>query len=544
MGKINSVHNNKTSIFGQGSLKRIGKKSDKNIEKLSSGYKITRAADDASGLAESEKMKAQISALEQAENNANDGINLIQTADGYLNEVQTMLTRMVTLSMKAANGILTDGEMPAQEGINTTYLDTAKYDPTPNPADEKYQLDETNKYGGDRAALEMEFRQLKEEIDRIGKTANFNNLKLFDGSGRLTYELFQAKELKEDESNPNPLNLFYDVDEIKLIANTFSILAFAEYKYDDPPFTYEGDRAKNNNFVADTNTLIGVLDDLIADRATAVASGAFFNKAEQDYIQEIRNNLMEASTNARLIPNVDAYKNNVASLFGNINELHSAEFNINDIIDLQKTLQGSNTGRSSITSNAFYAQIIKWKNVDDTHLTERTKKFVKDFFSAMPITGNPSDAEWKALSKLVDDYVGDSEPKEGFYLQVGETSRKADRVGFSLEELNSEELKIDKLSLLTQKDANDALTPIRTAINDISARRGELGAMQNRLEHTINNLNTTAENVKSAESQIRDSDMAKEYASYVKNNILRQSAQTMLAQGNTQSRQVLKLINN
>jgi flagellin-like hook-associated protein FlgL len=175
---MSTVINNLQSAFGQKWLKRNLQNSTADLEKLTSGYQINKAADDASGLAISEKMKAQIKALDTAAANADDGISLVQTAEGYLEEIQAMLTRSVELSLKAANGILTDGALPAKHGTISQYEEML----LATKDDERYLFDETSKYGGDRAAIELEFRELKEEMDRISKTANFNNILLFDGS--------------------------------------------------------------------------------------------------------------------------------------------------------------------------------------------------------------------------------------------------------------------------------------------------------------------------------------------------------------------------
>lgn len=171
------VATNTSSINANRQNKIINKKTDKNLEKLSSGYKINKAADDASGLAISEKMKAQITALEQAGFNCEDGISLIQTADAYLNELHGMLQRMVELSMKSANGIL-DGE------LQEVYPDHSHNTTPRNTADPEYASYDNSNNGlrVDRVSLESEFAQLRKEFDRIANTANFNNIKLFNGS--------------------------------------------------------------------------------------------------------------------------------------------------------------------------------------------------------------------------------------------------------------------------------------------------------------------------------------------------------------------------
>jgi flagellin len=351
---------------------------DGSIEKLSSGYKINKAADDASGLAVSEKMKAQINALSQASANAADGVNLVQTAEGYLNEVETMLNRAVTLAMKSANGTMESVSGSSKSTANSGVMGAA---------------------GTDRDAIQQEMDALFAEIDRIANTANFNNVKLFDGSLATTgYGKLNATTAKST----------------KTIKNGFSYM-----------------------------NITGVITTLKAGKAGVSTPGLVLQIGETSReADKLTVSLFNLST-AALLNTVSAYANGDKSITA--------------------------TGTKGVS-------MIQW-NSKNTVLGSNGKTIT------------------------------------GFTLNVS-----------------------------TQKSASIATEALRTLINTVSTQRAQLGAIQNRLEHTINNLDTTTENIKSAESQIRDTDMAKEMAEYTKNNVLQQAAQTMLAQANQSPQQVLQLL--
>jgi flagellin len=300
-------------------------KLNKNLEKLSSGYKINRAGDDAAGLAVSEKMRAQITGIEGAKKNAKDGIGLIQTAEGALTEVHDMLNRMYSLAEQSANG---------------TYDNNT-----------------------DRASLEMELESLTKEIDRIGKTANYNGKDLFTATGLLGGKI--TLNIGEDGKTDNKLQLF------------------------------------NSNDWSGSETVKNIFTD------------------------------------------------------------------------------GSGTGSTNNSSSDF---------------------------NATPIT------------KLT---VADLK------IKINNADTGTDENG---------------INILTDSDAQNALGKIKDAITVVSAIRGQLGAYQNRLEHTVNNLGVMQENIQDAESSIRDTDVAEEMMKYTKNNIMSQASQAMLAQANQQPQGVLQLL--
>ena len=374
----------------------------KNLEKLSSGYRINRAGDDAAGLAISEKMRAQITGLNTAQKNAQDGVSLVQTAEGALTEVHSMLNRMVELADQSANG---------------TYDNAV-----------------------DRANLQKEIASLKDEIDRIADSTNFNGINLLDGS---------------------------------LSPST-------------------------------TTTLSGT--------ATATDAGVDlkFTFAEQFKGKDIDVKLahktgdkIEASVAAdgTITLTMDAAKDHSAS------EIKEALANV----DLKAFAKEDKAKMTSLLASATVT------GAGTTGLTNGTG------FAAKKATVTP--AKGKSLT-----------------LQIGDTSKDFNQMAVSVGDMHGEALGIADIDISTQVGAQTAVDKIKSAINSVSSTRGDLGAIQNRLEHTINNLSVTAENMTAAESRIRDVDMANEMMAYTKNNILVQSSQAMLAQANQLPQGVLQLL--
>ena len=376
----------------------------KNLEKLSSGYRINRAGDDAAGLAISEKMRAQITGLNTAQKNAQDGVSLVQTAEGALTEVHSMLNRMVELADQSANG---------------TYDNAV-----------------------DRANLQKEIASLKDEIDRIADSTNFNGINLLDGSlSTKTTSTLNAVATTTDAA----------VDLKFTFADQFKgkeINVKLEHK--------AGAKDKIEAKVADDGTITLSMDATVDHSASAIK---------------------EALANA----NIDAVAKEDKAKMSSL--LASA------------TVTGAGTTGLK-GGNAFAAA-----------------------------TGTPAAAKGKSLT-----------------LQIGDTSKDFNQMAVSVGDMHTDALGIADIDISTQVGAQTAVDKIKSAINSVSSTRGDLGAIQNRLEHTINNLSVTSENMTAAESRIRDVDMANEMMAYTKNNILVQSSQAMLAQANQLPQGVLQLL--
>ena len=340
----------------------------KNLEKLSSGYKINRAGDDAAGLAISEKMRAQITGLKAASKNVKDGVSLVKTAEGALQEVHDMLNRMDSLATQSANG---------------TYDNDV-----------------------DRLNLQKEVTALKSEIDRIADSSNFNGKKLLNG------------ELQ-----------------------TGVTVSFA---------------------------ISGKLN------GTALAAGT--DAGEFDL-----SGTPKAGDSVTINGKTYTYDANADGTDG-------------------KTFKDLDTLKAAADKNG---------------ITLKTD-------TATKVTATKTGA---ALG-----------------LQIGDTSDAFNQLSVEVKDMHVKALGIDDLSIAKQEDAAAAIDKIKTAINTVSSTRGDLGAIQNRLEHTQNNLSVMTENIQDAESTIRDTDVADEMMAYTKNNILVQSAQAMLAQANQVPQGVLQLL--
>ena len=407
------VQHNLTAMNSNRMLGVTTSKQAKSTEKLSSGYKINRAADDAAGLSISEKMRKQIRGLTQASSNAQDGISAVQTAEGALNEVQDMLQRMNELAVKAANG-------------------------TNSEDDRNYIQDEVN--------------QLIKEIDRVSTTTKFNETYL----------------LKGDDANK------------ATIANeTVALTETAEGKADG--------KAKYTITMGVTAPTNGGKSDV----TMSLAGKTYSVRVETGDTQEdIADKFVKAINADQLDGGTTIGKFTAAKAGNNI------------------TLEAAANGVDSL---------IKGKSAKfDAEGTLTLKLHV----GADSTSDNQISVDIKAMSA------------KGLGLKTG-NSTTGDATG-----------DLDTL-LVNGKDdkhARDAIDTIASALQEVSKQRSALGAAQNRLEHTISNLNNVVENTTSAESSIRDTDMATEMVKYSNNNILAQAGQAMLAQANQSNQGVLSLL--
>ena len=380
----------------------------KNLEKLSSGYRINRAGDDAAGLAISEKMRAQITGLNTAQKNAQDGVSLVQTAEGALTEVHSMLNRMVELADQSANG---------------TYDNAV-----------------------DRANLQKEVASLKDEIDRIADSTNFNGINLLDGS--LSTSTTSTLNAPESTGKAAVDLKFTFADQF----NGKDINVKLTHKADG-----QGPKGTIKATVGTDNVITLEMDATVDHSASAIK---------------------EALANA------------------NITAITKKE----DQAKMKSLLASATVTGAGTTALAG----------------------ATDFAAA---TGTQTPAKGKSLT-----------------LQIGDTSADFNQMAVSVGDMHGEALGIADIDISTQVGAQTAVDKIKSAINSVSSTRGDLGAIQNRLEHTINNLSVTSENMTAAESRIRDVDMANEMMAYTKNNILVQSSQAMLAQANQLPQGVLQLL--
>jgi len=442
----------------------------KSLEKLSSGYRINRAGDDAAGLAISEKMRGQIRGLDMAAKNAQDGISLIQTAEGALNETHSILQRMRELAVQAAN-------------------DTNTND--------------------DRAELQKEIDQLTSEIDRIGNTTEFNTKKLLNGGAGLVTE-FSVETV--DGANADWINVIGGTADTKADNNDIVITAASKASSAQYEVTVDAVTAGTYSFTINGYTLSYTATTVAADNAAAIAEAI---NAVSDQIGATA----QVSGADLTITSIDV--GSAASL-----QVTAEEDAFTDGADVNSTTTGSDATITSaqIASTDYIARgntIIvtsgDYKGLELQLNAEVMSDTAANNAATFRITGNGS-----------------------VILQIG--ANEGQEMSISIGDMRAAALGVSTINVTTQTSASSSITIIDNAIKRVSGERSKLGAYQNRLEHTINNLGTSAENLTAAESRIRDVDMAKEMMEFTKNNILTQAAQAMLAQANLQPQGVLQLL--
>ncbi|SES71669.1 flagellin [Salinibacillus kushneri] len=377
-----------------------------SMEKLSSGLRINNASDDAAGLAISEKMRGQIRGLDQAQTNAQDGISMIQTAEGALNETHSILQRMRELATQASNDTNTET---------------------------------------DRGEIQKEINQLTSEINRIGNTTEFNTQSLLDGG-----------EDSENQLEAVQGEFTFDVS---------SLSSGDSFEINGIEFTQTSGGSASNGF-ADADALKSAINGTaLSNEYTASVSG--------DEITLTQVSGEESSTSPQLSGDI------TNSDLSTETEGHGPAFGA--------TFQvGANEGQSmSIQIGDMRA-------------------------SALGLSGDADQGNFTSSNNVTD----------------GTDNQNVEAA----------------LDVSTHEKASQAITAINDAIEKVSAQRSDLGAYQNRLDHTINNLGTSSENLTAAESRIRDVDMAKEMMNQTKSSILSQASQSMLAQANQMPQGVLQLL--
>ncbi len=543
----------------------------KNLEKLSSGYAINRAGDDAAGLAISEKMRAQITGLDTAQKNAKDGISLVQTAEGALTEVHDMLNRMYELANQSANG---------------TYDDAV-----------------------DRENLQKEITALNDEIDRISQATNFNGINLLDGTqatvvteGTLVQtatsgQIGQTEAtdmagvisgntlLGETATEATKTSFSVDLGDLTVTAtDADQLFAITVGGTASVLSTEAGDIANGATVNADT------LASLLAEEGTVDIGGVVYevsvdatNKSQLNFVMQ--DNPLSTATAANLNGNFDiafaatstvTENSTIADSTQNIVEgtapnsgLGNATFAMTagDIVDGATVKIGEETYMFKVGANSeieapkgtILVDLSDIETVDAANLDIALDRLTvaaagnKDFTVGQGAAAGSINIQQKAGSTLDTTSVAEFQKHvevrgaativdDSLTLQIGDTSAAFNQISVSISDMGSESLGIADIDISTQEGAAAATDLIKAAINSVSSTRGDLGAVQNRLEHTINNLSVTEENITDAESSIRDTDVAEEMMAYTKNNILVQSAQAMLAQANQLPQGVLQLL--
>ena len=671
------------NISAMNSYRQLGNNNNmlgKNLEKLSSGYRINRAGDDAAGLAISEKMRAQIKGLETAQKNANDGISLVQTAEGALTEVHSMLNRMTELATQSANGTY-DNEV-------------------------------------DRANLQKEVVALKEEINRISDSTNFNGINLLDGTLGMNTEAFSVgarkaaegvsvnastltvnatKTAKEGITAGQAASFQIDLNGIKAnkangeitvdvggaqvtikvtnagddistgsLQGTVNALQPVSAKQGDGTTDVTFTAAFNNGILTFTQNNTPIKGEAAFDISTlnATVGGdattpnqynpnvqvttpqiipTDVQKAEANF--EIDFNNMKDGTkltigDQTLVFKFDVGSNVTAGTGEKLVDLsalkHGIDMKDNTWTAAEKTtvaeavaretaangvwvvgVDGGTPGKITLVEKQSHAVLASNAKIQDLTTGEKIQASIKQSTSVAAkhattdinvdtsklivgdkltvngkvyefvaqggtasdsnniavevagLTGKAGDATGDAAKALADAIAANDtagvqsatssgkvvtvtaknvtdDPinagSAGVKLQVGDTAEEFNKVNVKIDATDTQTLGIADIDISTQEGAAAAVDKIKKAINQVSSTRGDLGAVQNRLEHTINNLGVTTENITAAESRIRDTDMAAEMMAYTKNNILIQASQAMLAQANQVPQGVLQLL--
>ncbi|WNS75092.1 flagellin [Bacillus sp. DTU_2020_1000418_1_SI_GHA_SEK_038] len=616
------INHNIQALNAYRNLSQTMNSTSKSLEKLSSGLRINKASDDAAGLAISEKMRSQIRGLDMAERNTLDAISLIQTGEGALNEVHSILQRMRELSVQAANGTL-----------------------------------ETQ----DRQAIQDEINQLTFEIDRIADTTQFNQKKLFSGSteGRAFADVNSSQVAYDangvwkgvvtaDPTEPAEIVLEFPNafgEQTKAVANgqTFTINNLTYEIYSDNTATAPNngnivldltadwqDGGTDGNSISNINNLIDKLTLAIGQNDSGTFNTSAFVKtsAAEDATNadddNIINGILKLVTTNPMSPK-DAEAIKIDGKPGTVNVLDPVDSSVKAI---PVSLVASDTANYTNSFNLTFSDLPKdGDQLKIDNLTILFKKGAsagyshgpdalntfngspnqegtltidiegKDIFTILAdidsaigdIKNNDVDGVLTALSShdvvgstlvlssnrtqtsdVFDDsgsngleialFDGDFEANKGKELtlnfQIGANS--SETLGVTLGVMDAGSLGIGRnadgsptvtgvnavqgVDVMSETAASAAINIFENAIKIVSAERSKLGAFQNRLEHTTNNLQTANENLTSAESRIRDLDMAEEMTTFTRNNILNQAGQAMLAQANQLPQGILQLL--
>ncbi len=513
----------------------------KSTEKLSSGYRINRAADDAAGLSISEKMRSQIRGLNQASTNAQDGISLIQTAEGALNEQHSILQRMRELAVQAANGVETDD---------------------------------------DREAVQNEISQLQEELTRISETTEFNTMKLLDGSqagsasstgsgpkfgvvdatldGALVTSNVAGIKVTTTATattKPGQETAIWDAAGKTLTLNLSLNKVYTQDEIDELIANAKQEDSTATGTPAEVTVTLknGILNADAAAAGTATAAGV---KAVSD--EGTVTGFVGADTILFTANKYGAEFNDTVFKFAFDKESGKEEVETNTAI----TIDGTNT----VTAGEYTIHLAAGKEYTAEDLEDILAEAGFDFdvtlsgatpdepntlfatsgastVSDITMGGGTAGAGLGSTKAMWGQEGYDSVSSgAGLTLQIG--ANEGQTMSFSIDDMSARALGVDgnKVDLSTQEGAQKATTTIDAAIKKVSQTRGQMGAIQNRLEHTIANLDTAAENTQNAESRIRDTDMAEEMVEYSKNQILAQAGQSMLAQANQSTQGVLSLL--
>ncbi len=527
-----------------------------STEKLSSGYRVNRAADDAAGLAISEKMRKQIRGLTQASSNAEDGISAVQTAEGALAEVQDMLQRMNELCVQAANG-------------------------TNSVTDRQYIQDEID--------------QLVTEIDRVSETTKFNELYLLKGDEEADKELVHTYNYIVDDEvvdatkslatnkEGNNVRVNYDGTENVYVVSNGIKTSNSSSPMSADVITKGSDYSRylsNATEVGESSsvTAVGFKTDHVAfknteldpDRAVSGLEvddkGKLFHKTFNTYIYDTdTKNIIHLAATEDLSKYIQLNADQTCTVKDRYRLLQVADGDVTDVkatatlgkqlaadkLLTNKDFVGSQTERKLYNADGeLVAGMALYKYFDEDG-KYKGGLFSDDQATAQVTYGGTADAINKKenIEFYVSDLTEQITAALEFSVHAGADSDLENKIGLKIDTMSAagvgvKKLHSDKIGIVdeTGDNATAAIDVVAEALQVVSTQRSVLGAIQNRLEHTIKNLDNVVENTTSAESNIRDTDMAEEMVSYSNNNVLLQAGQSMLAQANQANQGVLSLL--
>ncbi len=499
------INHNMAAIKASTNLNKTNNLLSQSLERLSSGYQINRAADNAAGLAITQKMRTQINGLDQSSKNSSDGISVIQTAEGALNEVEAMLQRMRELAVQASNG------------TNTT---------------------------NDRAAIQSEIDQLNEEIYRISSTTEFNTKTLLDGSAdNASYSSVNSVELISISDSVQiqdyALTVTQDGRQAVMISGT-------DVDTSDISDTEEGNITINGlSIPVNEGDTIEEVYTKIRDACDSINVKAFFSDGTYD-------STLADSTSAGYTENDVAdggYLTLVSEAYGSTasidiycdNEDLRARFGISETgasttgIDAKATLGDGFELTATVTAKG---NVITVSDTNDFEMQfEIAPGTAATAFSDAIMDGTPMDEAPGGTEYDVSITVLEAGPID---LQVG--ANEGQTMTLRIPRVDPKTLGVSGVNVCTDDGAQDAISAYDNAVEEVSGIRAKLGAYQNRLDHAITNLDTTQENITEAMSRIEDTDMAAEMTEYTQKNVLSQAGVSMLSQANTLPQTILSLL--
>jgi len=479
----------------------------KSTEKLSSGYKINRAADDAAGLAISEKMRKQIKGLTQATSNAQDGISAVQTAEGALAEVHDMLQRMNELAVKSANG--TNSE-------------------------------------SDRSAIQAEVDQLTTEIDRVAETTKFNETYLLKG------DTSQTAVKGYSYSYANNVSAASQSAQVSMITNSATGISaqvqFASVASTGADAQNEIAKALRDSGLSITATKYMPSGMTQASDAKITYQIALNGSVKDDY--NIVTSTYSTSSGSATFNVTDKTGKTIATITvsGYTASVSQQGMSKSDTVTLTSDATQTKAAVSSSERAQYYDKDGNKISANALSNYFGVTQNVNITYNAVQLSGaNLYDALGNAVTQNVAGTIigtKDQTAELSLKLHVGADATKNNQITLNIKSMSIKNLGLAGLRVDGSDDSNalGAIETIKAAINKVSSQRSDLGAVQNRLEHTIKNLDNVVENTTSAESQIRDTDMASEMVNYSKSNILSQAGQSMLAQANQSNQGVLSLL--